>query len=86
MDEPTDVLTNIERDILFNVIRNLKDNGKSIVYITHRLDEVFEICDRVTVLRDGKAVYEDLTTNATKEILIKMIGCCQTLGKIFGST
>jgi ribose transport system ATP-binding protein len=75
MDEPTDVLTNVEKDILFNVIQNLKNMGKSLVYITHRLDEVFEICDRVTVLRDGKAVYEESITNVTKEILIKqMVG------------
>jgi ribose transport system ATP-binding protein len=75
MDEPTDALTHMEKDILFNVIKNLKGNGKSIIYITHRLDEVFEICDRVTVLRDGKAVYEDKAANVNKNILIsKMAG------------
>ena len=75
MDEPTDALTNVEKDILFNVIRDLKSNGKSVVYITHRLDEVFEICDRVTVLRDGKVVYEEKTSKVTKEILIsRMVG------------
>jgi ribose transport system ATP-binding protein len=75
MDEPTDALTNVERDILFKVIRDLQNMGKSIVYITHRLDEVFEICDRVTVLRDGKAIYEDITPNVSKGILInRMVG------------
>lgn len=75
MDEPTDALTNVEKDILFNVIRDLKGSGKSVVYITHRLDEVFEICDRVTVLRDGKAVYEEKTSKVTKGILInRMVG------------
>lgn len=75
MDEPTDALTNVERDVLFNVINDLKMKGKSIVYITHRLDEVFEICDRVTVLRDGKAIYEEETAKVNKGVLInKMVG------------
>ena len=56
MDEPTDALTDREAESLFNVINELKNEGKSIVYISHRLKEIFEICDYITVLRDGKYV------------------------------
>ncbi|MGL5660971.1 MAG: ATP-binding cassette domain-containing protein, partial [Aeromonas sp.] len=54
MDEPTDALTDTETEQLFVVIRELRDQGCGIVYISHRLKEIFQICDRVTVLRDGK--------------------------------
>lgn len=56
LDEPTSILTRSEIDILFEQIRMLKRRGISIIYITHRLDEVFEIADRFTVLRDGRNV------------------------------
>ena len=56
LDEPTAALTETEKQILFNRLRNLRDQGLHIIYITHRLGEVFEIADRVTVLRDGKVV------------------------------
>ena len=56
MDEPTTALTKVETDILFNVVRSLKEKGVSIVYISHRMEEIFEICDRITVLRDGSYV------------------------------
>ena len=55
LDEPTSILTRKEIDILFEQIRMLKESGISIIYITHRLDEVFEIADRFTVFRDGRA-------------------------------
>lgn len=58
MDEPTDALTDQETLKLFEVIRELKKAGKSIVYISHRLPEIFEICDDVTILRDGQFVAE----------------------------
>ena len=54
MDEPTDALTDKETESLFKVINELKEEGKAIVYISHRLKEIFEICDYITVLRDGK--------------------------------
>jgi ribose transport system ATP-binding protein len=54
MDEPTDALTDVETDILHDAIRRLRDQGKGIVYISHRLSEIFKICDSVTVLRDGR--------------------------------
>ncbi len=56
MDEPTAVLSNKEIGNLFNIVRTLKSQGISIIYISHRLDELFEIADRVTVLRDGARV------------------------------
>jgi len=56
MDEPTDALSDVETGILFDAIRQLRDQGKGIVYISHRLGEIFKICDAVTVLRDGHAV------------------------------
>ena len=56
LDEPTAVLTNKEVERLFELISNLKSKGVSIVYISHRLDEIFRIADRITVLKDGKYV------------------------------
>jgi ribose transport system ATP-binding protein len=56
LDEPTSILTRSERDVLFEQIEILKSRGIAIIYITHRLDEVFQIADRFTVLRDGKNV------------------------------
>jgi len=53
MDEPTSSLSKYEKDLLFQLIRNLKQQGKSIIYISHRMEEIFQIADRVTVLRDG---------------------------------
>jgi ribose transport system ATP-binding protein len=55
-DEPTAYLTRQETDALFKLIRRLKANGVTIVYISHRLEEVFELCDRVSILRDGALV------------------------------
>lgn len=58
LDEPTSILTEKEKYILFDVVRLLKDKGVSIIYITHHLDEVSQICDRFTVFRNGKNVGE----------------------------
>ena len=55
-DEPTAVLTRNETRILFNIIKNLKEKGIGIIYISHNLEEVFEICDMVTILKDGSLV------------------------------
>ncbi|MDQ1463944.1 MAG: galactofuranose transport system ATP-binding protein [Actinomycetota bacterium] len=56
MDEPTSSLERREVETLFRVMRRLRDAGIAVLYVTHRLDELYEICDRVTVVRDGKAV------------------------------
>src|SRR5262249_61991694 len=57
MDEPTSSLTNREVVELFRLIRDLKSRGLAVVYISHRLEELPEVADRLTVLRDGRAVY-----------------------------
>ena len=57
-DEPTSSLTPTERDRLFAIIRDLKAHGRGIVYISHRMPEIYEIADRITVLRDGRVVAE----------------------------
>ncbi|MEE8886162.1 MAG: sugar ABC transporter ATP-binding protein [Eubacteriales bacterium] len=56
MDEPTAALTEKETEVLFKVARSLRRNGVSIIYISHRMEEIFELCDRITVLRDGEYV------------------------------
>lgn len=73
MDEPTDALTDKETDRLFNVIRNLRNQGKSIIYISHRLKEIFEICDDVTILRDGQFIAEKPVKDIDEEQLIEMM-------------
>jgi len=55
-DEPTALLTDDETQLLFSIIRRLREAGKGIIYITHRLEEVFKVCDRVSVLKDGELV------------------------------
>ena len=75
MDEPTDALTDTETKSLFNVIRELVAENKSIVYISHRLKEVFEICDYATIMRDGKFIDEAVVTDITEDYIIeKMVG------------
>ncbi|MGH9945382.1 MAG: sugar ABC transporter ATP-binding protein, partial [Pyrinomonadaceae bacterium] len=56
LDEPTSSLTEREVSILYDVIRRLKSEGTAVVYISHRFDELYAVCDRVTILRDGKLV------------------------------
>ncbi|MGK0469347.1 MAG: ribose transport system ATP-binding protein, partial [Clostridium sp.] len=73
MDEPTTALTDVETDNLFKVIEKLKNNNMGIVYISHRMDEIFRICDRITVLRDGKYIGEVKTIDITKDDLISMM-------------
>ena len=73
MDEPTDALTDTETESLFKVIKTLQDKGKSIIYISHRLREVFEICDDVTVLRDGKFVAAKKVSEINEDELIEMM-------------
>ena len=75
MDEPSAALTEHELENLFNQIRQLKAKGVSIIYISHRLEELFEIADRCTVLRDGQHVVTDYVKNLDRNSLIKhMVG------------
>jgi ABC-type sugar transport system ATPase subunit len=82
LDEPTGVLTARESRLLFDRIRELKARGTIILYISHRLDEVFEIADRVVVLKDGATVDIMTRAEATHERLVKsMVG--RPLGAIY---
>jgi ribose transport system ATP-binding protein len=75
MDEPTASLTSEEVQRLFEIIRRLKELGVSIIYISHHLEEVFDIADRVTVLRDGNRVITTSTRRSTRQGLIQhMVG------------
>ncbi|HHT9154913.1 MAG TPA: ATP-binding cassette domain-containing protein, partial [Candidatus Tripitaka sp. YC43] len=73
MDEPTATLSTKETERLFSIIRLLKAEGKGIVYISHRLEEIFEIADRVTVLRDGRLVETCGLQGVTRERLVEMM-------------
>jgi ribose transport system ATP-binding protein len=73
MDEPTAPLTSKECENLFEVIKKLKNNGVGIIYISHRLEEIFEIGDRVTVLRDGRNVKTEALKEVDKNELIKLM-------------
>jgi ribose transport system ATP-binding protein len=75
MDEPTAALTDEEIDILFSIIRSLSQEGISIIYISHRLDEIFKLADRVTVFRDGKNVAtKSISDIAYQELVSMMVG------------
>ncbi|MEA5058745.1 MAG: sugar ABC transporter ATP-binding protein [Clostridia bacterium] len=75
MDEPTSALTSKEIEELFAIIRQLRDEGCSIVYISHRLDELHHIVDRVTIMRDGKFILEANFQDITMESIIEsMVG------------
>jgi ribose transport system ATP-binding protein len=73
MDEPTSALTDREIVRLFLVIRALRDRGVAIIYISHRLDELFQIGDRVTVLRDGRLIGTRTIAESTRAGLIRMM-------------
>jgi ribose transport system ATP-binding protein len=72
-DEPTAILTEKETKILFNIIRQLKKNGISVIYISHNLEEIFEICDTVTVLKDGEVVNTVNVSDINKDMLVSMM-------------
>ena len=72
-DEPTASLTVEEQESLFKIIHKLKDDGVTVIYISHRLDEIFEICDRVTVLRDGHYIATKNVADTDKQELISLM-------------
>lgn len=75
MDEPTSALNEQEVDQLFEIIAELKQQGRSIIYISHRMEEIFEIGDRITVLRDGQHVGTSKAEELTSELMIHwMVG------------
>ncbi len=73
MDEPTGALNNQEVDVLYALIRRLKENGKTILYISHRLKEIFDLTDRVSILRDGQYVATKRTEELTHNDLVKLM-------------
>lgn len=73
MDEPSAALTPQEVERLFDIIRDLKQSGIGVIYISHRLDEVFEIADRVVILRDGEVVGESAAAELTRQKMIEMM-------------
>jgi inositol transport system ATP-binding protein len=82
MDEPTSAITEAEVEGLFNIIRSLKAQGCAVIYISHKMDEIFKITDEVTVFRDGQYMGTDATADLTDAILIeKMVG--RTLTDMF---
>jgi ABC-type sugar transport system ATPase subunit len=82
MDEPTSSLDSEETQHLFRTIRELKDKGVSVIYISHRMEEIFEICDRVSLFRDGQYIDTRVVAEVTKdELITKMVG--RTVKNIF---
>ncbi|OIK13730.1 sugar ABC transporter ATP-binding protein [Bacillus sp. MUM 13] len=73
MDEPTSSLTKTETVVLFDFINKLKAKGYSIIYISHRMDEIFQICDRITILRDGRYITTETCSETDLDTVIQHI-------------
>ncbi len=73
LDEPTSALTDTEADRLLGLLRRLADEGVSILYISHKLNEIFAIADRITVLRDGRYVGTEIVSQVTPDQVIRMM-------------
>ncbi len=73
MDEPTSALTEREVEDLFRIVRSLKESGKAILFISHKFDEIFQICDYYTVYRDGQYIGEGKIAESTSDQIIKMM-------------
>lgn len=73
LDEPTSSLTESEVEYLFKIIRKLKADGCALIYISHKMDEIFQICDEITTLRDGEYVGHSLAKDTTVNELIKLM-------------
>jgi ribose transport system ATP-binding protein len=73
LDEPTAALPDQEVRQLFGLVRQIRDRGGTVLYVTHRLDEVFQICDRVTVLRDGRKIATRQTAELNHDSLVELI-------------
>ncbi len=73
MDEPSAPLTNREIDAMFGIVRKLKAQGVAIIYISHRMEEIFALADRITVMRDGKYVGTKMASEIDNNGLIKMM-------------
>ncbi len=73
MDEPSATLTKKELDALFQIIRDLKQSGIAVIYISHRMEEIFEICESVTVMRDGQIIGSRRIDEVTSDELVEMM-------------
>src|SRR3546814_3094306 len=73
MDEPTSAISRRETEVLFEIIASLREQGKAIIYISHKMDELFRIADTVTVLRDGKHIATRPRAGLEMDELISMI-------------
>lgn len=75
MDEPTAALNEKEVENLFRIIKKVRESGTSVIYVSHRLDEIFQIADRVQVMRDGRSVFiSDIAKTTKKKIVSNMVG------------
>ncbi|MCP3383201.1 sugar ABC transporter ATP-binding protein [Bradyrhizobium sp. CCGUVB4N] len=82
LDEPTAVIAGREVELLFERLRRLRETGVSVLFISHRLDEVFALCDRATILKDGRLVGTQDTADVSRERLISMM-VGRDLGDLF---
>jgi ABC-type sugar transport system ATPase subunit len=73
MDEPTSALTNIEIDKLYAIIKRLRRKGTAVIFISHKIEELFEVCETITVLRDGKYINCVSSDSITKDELVKLM-------------
>lgn len=73
LDEPTSALSMKEQDLLHETVLSLKEQGLSLIYITHKIDEVFKLADRVTVLRDGRRIFTKRIQELTPDVIIEGI-------------
>lgn len=73
LDEPTSSLTQYEADILFDIMRKLKEKGVAMIFVSHKLEEVQMICDKITVFRDGKLVGTERIENVDRDKMVRMM-------------
>lgn len=73
LDEPTAPLSNSETKELFRIVNDLKAKDVAIIFISHRLPELFEICDDITVMRDGRFVSQELISETTQEKIVELM-------------
>ncbi|MCI9394256.1 MAG: sugar ABC transporter ATP-binding protein [Oscillospiraceae bacterium] len=83
LDEPTAMLTDDETKTLFDAVRRLKKEGVSVIYVSHRMEEIFEICDTVTILRDGEQVGCAKVSEITSEEMIRIMSG-RTIEDLYG--
>src|SRR4029077_15267499 len=76
LDEPTSSLSHRETEILFRLVKDLRAHGKTLIYVSHRLDEIFELCDAATIFRDGRTVvsHKSLVDVTREQLVNEMVG------------